>query len=80
MQQEEFDKKEKSKLTASETKQDGRGCVRPAIAVGGFFGFMFFGAWLTSYTRKMWIIPIAIIAMFVWAVYFSMDWRKRKNK
>ena len=63
-----------------ETNKRRRGWVRPAIAVIGFFVFFFAGAYFTHYFRARWIIPVALIAAFGWAIAFSVDWWKDKMK
>lgn len=55
-----------------EGKRNDSGCLRPAVAVIGFFAIMFIAAYFAYRFQKLWIIPIGIILMIAWAVYFSM--------
>ena len=58
-------------------EQKNEGCLFPAIAVIGFFALMFIGAGVTSLTKKMFFIPVFLILMFGWAIFFTMKKRKK---
>ena len=80
---EELNKSEKTKSDNPESenlnnenrgnRKNNHGCLRPAIAVIGFFVFLFLAAYLVHRFHAMWLVPVGIIVAFGWAIGFSLE-------
>jgi len=70
---------EQNNHTNSDNESRSSGCLFPAIAVVGFFVWLFLGAYIMHLTHARWLVPVTVIVALGWAFAFSMITVKKKK-